>query len=85
MSSEREISDSTREIVRNAAIEAVKDDRVDDFARLFRQYPTIITSEDTAFANLATQSMSVPIFQVLLDNGWDINQPESRLEPPFMG
>lgn len=33
----------------------------------------------------AVKSMATRILQVLLDYGWNINEPEAYCEPPFMG
>lgn len=71
--------------IRTAAIQAAQKGRADDLRRLLQRDSTLLTPEDNALALLATESMSIPTLQVLLDHGWDINLPESYLEPPYMG
>ena len=63
---------------------AARNGQADDLARLL-ECRTLSPGELQWLALLATESMSLPTLQVLLDNGWDINTPESYLEPPFLG
>lgn len=65
-------------------VKAARDGRADELAHLLESR-TISLDEMRGLAFLATESMSLPTLQVLLDNGWDINMPESYMDPPYLG
>ncbi|OAG38051.1 hypothetical protein AYO21_07773 [Fonsecaea monophora] len=41
--------------------------------------------ESKWLALVAIETQSLPTLQILLDNGWDINEPESYFEPSLLG
>ncbi|OAL36619.1 hypothetical protein AYO20_04235 [Fonsecaea nubica] len=41
--------------------------------------------ESKWLALVAIETQSLPTLQILLDNGWDINEPEGYFEPPLLG
>ncbi|KAL2433779.1 hypothetical protein ABEF95_010613 [Exophiala dermatitidis] len=69
---------------RNAAADAAAEGRADDLARLLKHRPPS-QKELKGLAFAASESKSLPTLQVLLDNGWDINTPESYSDPPSLG
>ena len=40
---------------------------------------------DLHFIKHAVESGSIQVLQVLIDHGWNINEPEAYCEPPFLG
>jgi len=68
----------------SAAANAAADGQAGELARLLKFRPPS-ANELKGLALLASESKSLPILQVLVDNGWDINMPESYSEPPFLG
>ncbi|KAJ9622154.1 hypothetical protein H2204_011661 [Knufia peltigerae] len=65
------------------AADAAAEERTDELARLLTRRPSS-RNELKGLAFLASESKSVPILQVLLDNGWDINTPEAYCDPPSL-
>ncbi|KAH0831564.1 hypothetical protein AYO21_01768 [Fonsecaea monophora] len=70
--------------LRIAAADAAAEGRADELARLLNHRPST-HNELKGLAFLASESRSLPILQVLLDNSWDINTPESYCDPPSLG
>ncbi|KIW81107.1 hypothetical protein Z517_04130 [Fonsecaea pedrosoi CBS 271.37] len=70
--------------LRIAAADAAAEGRADELARLLNHRPPT-HDELKGLAFLASESKSLPIPQVLLNNSWDINSPESYCDPPFLG
>jgi hypothetical protein len=70
--------------LRDAAADAAAEGRADELARLLKHRPPS-HNELKGLAFLAAESKSLPTLQVLLDNGWDINTPESYSDPPSLG
>jgi hypothetical protein len=85
MSLDRDTYSSACEDIWDSAIEAVKIGQADGLTHLFRLHPAVLSPQDIVLAYLATVSLSTATLQVLLDYGWDINRPESQLEPRIHG
>lgn len=68
----------------SAAIDATLNGRLDELVRLLKRRH-FSSDKLKGLALLASESKSLPILQLLLDNGWDINMPESYQDPPFLG
>lgn len=70
--------------VLDLATSAVENGQAEELARLLR-CRKLLPGDLKWLALLGSQSLCLPILQVLIDSGWDINEPESSYEPPLLG